>query len=132
MLAQRAAQNVRVQEGEKPAEDPNALLAEHDRVSATLTALIANINRANLVSTLTDGTTLTDALARRDVLRLQQRAWSDAADAAGVRTDRSSKSEIRYVSAVDVAALRAHADALSQEWRELDVRIQEANWSHEL
>ena len=131
-LAQRAAQHARVQEGEPPVEDPNALLAEHDRVAAALTDLIARINRTNLQATIADGTTLTDALAQRDVLRLRVQAYTQAADAGAARADRYSQSEIRYVSAIDVAAVRAQADALSQTWRELDVRIQEANWQSDL
>ncbi len=132
-LAQRAAQHARVQEGEPPVEDPTALLAEHDRVSSQLTELIARINRTNLHATLADDTiTLTDALALRDVLRLRVAAYTQAADAGAARGDRYSQSEIRYVAAIDVAAVRATADHLSQEWRSLDVRIQEANWQSDL
>lgn len=131
-LAQRAAQHARVQEGEPPVEDPTALLAEHDRVAAQLTELIARINRTNLQATLADGTTLTDALAQRDVLRLRVQAYTSTADAGAARADRYSQSEIRYVAAIDVAAVRSRADALSQQWRELDVRIQEANWQSDL
>lgn len=131
-LSQRAAQHARVQEGEAPVEDPAALLAEHDRVSGELAALIARINRTNLQATLADGTTLTDALALRDVLRLRVQAYTQTADAGAARADRYSQSEIRYVAAIDVAAVRATADALSQQWRELDIRIQEANWQSDL
>jgi hypothetical protein len=42
------------------------------------------------------------------------------------------RSELRQVSALPVAALRARADAVAQELRELDNRIQQANWSHDL
>jgi hypothetical protein len=121
-----------VQEGEPPVEDPAALLAEHDRVAAQLTDLIARINRTNLRATLADGTTLTDALALRDVLRLRVQAYTQTADAGAARGDRYSASEIRYVAAIDVKAVRGQADTLAQQWRELDVRIQEANWSNEL
>ncbi|KXZ61749.1 hypothetical protein Mlaev_00199 [Microbacterium laevaniformans] len=131
-LAQRAAQNARVQEGEPPVEDPTALLSEHDRVAERLADLITRINRTNLEATLADGATLTDALARRDVLRLRVQAYTQAADAGAARGDRYSQSEIRYVAAIDVAAVRARADALAKEWRELDIRIQEANWQSEL
>lgn len=131
-LAQRAAQHARVQEGEPPVEDPTALLSEHDRVAERLADLITRINRTNLEATLADGATLTDALARRDVLRLRVQAYTQAADAGAARGDRYSQSEIRYVAAIDVAAVRARADALAKEWRELDIRIQEANWQSEL
>lgn len=131
-IATRAAQHARVQEGERSEENPAGLLAEHDRLAAELASLISSINRANLTATLPDGTVLTDALARRDVLRLELQAYKNAADAASARADRYSQSEIRYVSALDVAATRARADDLAQQWRELDVRIQEANWSNEI
>lgn len=131
-LTQRIVQNARTQEGEAPAEDPAALLQEHDRIATELEALIARINRTNLSATLSDGTTLTDALARRDVLRLRLQAYQQAADAGTTRADRSTRSEVRFVATIDVSAVREQADTLAQQWRELDVRIQEANWQHEL
>lgn len=41
---------------------------------------------------------------------------------------RALRSEIRLVSSVDVRALRAEADGLARELRELDTRLQEVNW----
>ena len=131
-LAARATQSARVQEGEDPVESPGELLAEHGRLAASLSDLILRINRTNLDTTLAGGTTLTAALARRDVLRLLLAARTAVADAASARADRYSRTEIRFVAAIDVAALRTELDALSKEARELDVRIQEANWAHEL
>lgn len=131
-LAARAAQNARAQEGEVPLEDPLALLAEHARLADELEALIRGINRTNLTATLADGTTLTDALARRDVLRLLLRDRRSVADRAAERGDRYSQSEIRWVATVDVPALRADVDAISKELRVLDTSIQEANWSNQL
>ena len=42
------------------------------------------------------------------------------------------RSELRYLSAVDVPALRRMADAVAKEHRELDTRVQQANWEVEL
>jgi hypothetical protein len=53
-----------------PAEDAVALLAEAGQVLGELEALIRRINRTNAVTPAGDGT-LTDALTRRDVLRLR-------------------------------------------------------------
>jgi hypothetical protein len=131
-LAGRAAQSARVQEGEEPVESPAALLAEHAALAERLADLVLRINRTNLDVTLADGRSLTAALARRDVLRLLIAARGAVADAASARADRFTRSEVRYVAAVDVAAVRGEVDALSKEWRELDVRIQEANWANEL
>jgi hypothetical protein len=39
---------------------------------------------------------------------------------------------LRFVSIVDVPAMRVEADSLAAQLRELDTRIQEANWINEL
>ena len=42
------------------------------------------------------------------------------------------QAEVRYQRVVDVAALRRQADELAREARELDTRLQAANWSVEM
>jgi hypothetical protein len=121
-----------VQEGETPPEDPQALLDEFMRVADELEALIVRINRTNIVTQLPDGRTLTDALARRDVLTLRQAALRQVADVAGERQQRYGLAEIRTLPTVDVGALRAQADDLARERRELDAAVQETNWQTDL
>ena len=75
---------------------------------------------------------MTDAIARRDGLLRARRLYNAVADAASTRQDRYSRNEIRYVSTLSVADLRASADRLSKEYRELDTRIQQLNWTTEL
>ena len=67
-LRSRVTGSARFQEGETPAEDAAALLTEGGTVLDELESLIRRINRTNAV-TMVGGATLTDALARRDVLR---------------------------------------------------------------
>ena len=43
-----------------------------------------------------------------------------------------SNSEIKILSTVDVSALQKQVDALSKEIRELEMKLQEANWSVDL
>ena len=131
-LRGRLNASVLVQEGEPPPENPEALFAELDRVFAQLTGLIRQINRTNLTATLPNGSTLTDALAERDVLRLRIGVIRGAADAAGAMADRYSRTEIKRMPTVDIAALRQRTDRLSQECRELDTAIQAANWTTDL
>lgn len=131
-ISSRIEQNVLVQEGEKPAEDPLALLAEHDRLAAELQELIVRINSTNLSVTVPGHDSMTAALARRDVLRQQVRLRQTVATRASARFDRSTRSELRYVSIVDVPVIRAESDSLAAQLRELDTRIQEANWTNEL
>ena len=123
-------------EGEEPSEDANALLVEAAEVLDRLELLIRRINRTNASAPFTSGMTLTDALARRDVLRLRHAVLSGAADAAAGREHggyvRQLRSELRMLAALPVADLRDRADAVARELRELDVRIQQANWEVDL
>lgn len=131
-LRSRLTGSAVVQEGEQPPENPQELFAELDRLFVQLADLIARINRTNLTAKLTGGETLTNALARRDVLRSRSEIVRAVAEAATAPGDRYSRTEIKKVPTVDIAALRKQADALSQEYRELDFAIQEANWATEL
>jgi hypothetical protein len=74
----RLMRNAKVQEGDEPAERPEELLAEYERLAHQLRELIGAINRTNCAIVF-DAGTLTDALAIRDVLRLRQ-ATGDADD----------------------------------------------------
>ncbi|WP_214412573.1 DIP1984 family protein [Sphaerisporangium fuscum] len=135
-LRARVVSTARYQEGEVPAEDAGSLLAEAGQVLDDLESLIRRINRTNAVTTIDTGGTLTDALARRDVLRLRHGLITAAADAAAGRDQREYvrqlRSELMMLSALPVAELRAQADALAREIRELDVRIQRSNWEVDL
>jgi hypothetical protein len=131
-LRTRIKDGARVQEGEAPPEDPNALLEEFRRLADELEALVRGINRTNLEARIADGRTLTDALARRDSLKLRHDVLRGVAEAAAERHDRYSRSEIKMVRVVDVAALRSEADELARERRTLDALLQETNWANDL
>ncbi|MCK2035778.1 DIP1984 family protein [Microbacterium sp. SSW1-49] len=134
-LRARITANARYQEGEEPAEDAAALIVEADAALEQLRQLIRRINATNARLDLGADGTMTDALAARDVLRLQHSLLVDAAAAASGANDqflRQMRSELRQVSALPVGALRARADRVAQELRELDNRIQQANWSNDL
>jgi hypothetical protein len=74
--------------------------------------------------------------SRRDVLRLRHAVVTAAADAAAGRDQRGAvrqlRSELMMLSALPVADLRAQADVLAREIRELDMRIQRTNWEADL
>jgi reverse gyrase len=131
-LSERVKASVFTQEGEAPPEDPVALLKELERVAAELEQLVAAINKTNLATTLRDGRTLTDALARRDHLTVLQMSFQRVADAASEAQVRYGRTEIKLVRTIDVAAMRRRIDELAKERRELDAQIQEANWQTEL
>jgi hypothetical protein len=135
-LRSRIVSNARFQEGEEPAEDAVTLLAEAGEVLSEYEVLIRRINRTNAATEIGAEGTLTDALARRDALRLRHSVLTAAADAAAGTNQpgyaRQLRSELKMLSALPVAELRARADDVARELRELDVRIQRSNWEVEL
>lgn len=135
-LRTRVVGNARFQEGEEPTEDAAALLAEAGDVLVEYETLIRRINRTNAATSIGVDGTLTDALARRDALRLRHSVVSAAADAAAGTSHpgyaRQLRSELKMLSALPVAELRGQADDVARELRELDVRIQRSNWAVDL
>jgi hypothetical protein len=127
-LKQRLVKNARIQEGDKPEEDPVELQAELEKSAAELTRLIQRINRTNSAARFGDGT-LADALAERDVLKIRYNAYRELAAAASTTQSRMTRSEVKFISTVSVAATQRKADDLAKEYRELDTRIQEADWT---
>lgn len=73
--------------------------------------------------------TLSDALAVRDVIMLKRRVYAGLAEAASVRQDRYSRSEVKFISMVNVAEVQTRVDELSQQYQLLYTRIQAANWN---
>lgn len=127
----RLLRNAKVQEGETPAEDPQALLAELSDLVRQLETLMRRINETN--AALTDaGETMTALLARRDCLRLYVQALRRFCAEASGTVMRGTRSEVVVRSAVDVRRLQKTIDDTSKELRELDLRIQGLNWTAEL
>lgn len=138
-LQDRVSACVLAQEGEQPAESPAELLAELDGLCDELERLIARINHTNATARLATGETVTEGLARRDVIVLRQNALRAAIKAAtgsgfggGLGLARYSRSEIRMVRQVKVGELQSQLDALARQRRELDNRLQEHNWQARL
>ncbi len=130
-IESRLLRNAKVQEGETPAEDPQALLAELSDLVRQLETLMRRINETN--AALTDaGETMTALLARRDCLRLYVQALRRFCAEASETVMRGTRSEVVVRSAVDVRRLQKTIDDASKELRELDLRIQGLNWTAEL
>ena len=130
-LRSRLSDNATVQEGEKTAEDPKALLTELNRCIDQQEQLIAQINLTNS-RTEVNGKTLTEWLAKRDSLQLRIEAYHELISDGSRLAQRASRTEIKILSAVDVPTLQKKADQLSKELRKVDNTIQETNWMTEL
>ena len=130
-LKVRLLSNAKTQENEKPSEDPKLLLKELDKLTSELFRLICSINLTNS-SAKFDGMSLTEMIAKKDALVLKANVLREFATSASQKVDLYSNSEIKILSTVDVAALQKQVDALSKEIRELEMKLQEANWSVDL
>ena len=130
-LSTRLNNNAKAQEGEAPAEAPEALLRELDEIFTCLEELVSRINLTNS-ATAADGMTLTELLARRDCLKQRVQIMRGFLNSASAKVDRYSRAEIKIVSTVSVTELQSDLDRLSKELREVDEQIQYLNWTTEL
>lgn len=130
-LRDRLSNNVKVQEGDQPAEKPEDLFTELTKSLDELEALIVRINKTNLETTW-EGRTLTEMIAAKDVLSMHLSTLRSVLDEANVRSDRYSRNEIKFIRTIDVNELQKRVDDMSRDLRELDSRLQQANWMTDL
>ena len=130
-LGRRIRQNVLVQQGEKPNEDPNAMFEELKAAVDRLETVIRQINFSNCKHRV-GGKTLTEIIARKDTLKMLYNAHRDALSAATQSTSRARGTEIKILPVVDVKALRKATDEIAKEIRMLDNTLQQANWNFDL
>ncbi|MDJ0589388.1 MAG: DIP1984 family protein [Pleurocapsa sp. MO_226.B13] len=131
-IKQRLIRSAKVQEGEEPPEQPQALLEELNNLINQLADLIQKINRTNSSTMLEDNLSISDALAQRDSLQLKKSVYDTVIQTAATRQDRYGRSEIKYISTVNIAELQTQSDRMARDYRQLDTRIQQANWNTEL
>jgi len=130
-LEKRMAHNVKVQEGDMPAEDVEELLPQYERLMDTLEVLIIKINKTNNATSFED-MTLTEAITKRDCLKSKIRVYRDLYHESTISQDRYTRSEIKFVRCVDASKLQNTIDRLSKTYRELDVKMQGLNWTADL
>ena len=126
-ISGRLNNNAKVQEGARPHEDPKVLIRELDQNFIRLEELISRINHTNDMSEI-DGISLTTLLAKRDCIKKKLGILRDFLNNASAPVSRYSLKEIMIYSTVEVAALQKTVDLLAKELREVDEKIQEANW----
>ncbi|MBQ8107363.1 MAG: DIP1984 family protein, partial [Ruminococcus sp.] len=112
-LRTRLINNSKVQEGEKPAEDPNALINELDSCCDELKELITRINLTN-AATVHGGRSITDLIAQRDTLATKLGIYRDLLNSASAVVNRMVHTEIKVLPSVDVGSLQKKIDELSK------------------
>ena len=130
-LRMRLDNNAITQEGEKSAEDPIALIAELEDCTVRLEKLIGAINLTNS-RTVVDGITLTEMIAKRDILTLKLGVYRNFLNTASRTAHRAMRTEIKIFSTVDVSEFQKGIDRIARELRITDNKIQETNWTTEL
>ena len=130
-LEYRMSNNALVQEGEQPNEKPSELFKQYNDGLKQLEELIIRINLTNSRAKV-DGVTLTELIARRDTLKQKIDAYRSVLASASSNTSRATRTEIKVLSTINVESFQKDVDRMSKELRELDNKIQEANWKIEL
>ena len=131
-IGKRLEDNVKVQEGDEPSENPDELMKELDGCLNKLEDLIWHINLTNVKTFDETGKTLTQLMAEKDVLTLRISTLRNTFDRASSQQERYSRSEIKMVTIVDVKQLSNQIDEYSAKLRKLDIAIQTLNFQTEL
>ena len=130
-LQSRLNNNVLVQEGEEPAEDPQKLKEMLDESIERLKYLIKCINQTNC-QTIIDGKSLTELIAQKDALSLKIHAYKDIVYTAAQSVYRARNTEIKIKQTINVASWQAEIDQMAKNLRLLDNKLQENNWQTDL
>ena len=131
-LQQRINNNVLVQEGDQPSEEPNVLLSNAFAVNIELHDLIKRIHSTNAQAKSINGSSLLEVLNARDRLISQHRIVQQAIDNSRRENGRYSSSEIRWVKVISVSELQKQADEISAKLRQNNLEIQASNWQIDL
>ncbi len=131
-LRQRLERVVKVQEGEEPAEDPTQLLNELDQSMSELTGLIVQINKTNALTPFEEDRTIADALSERDSIMQRKKILNEVLEHTAIRQDRYSRTEVKFYQTVNVKDIQQQVDTLSKQYRELDLKLQQKNWTIDL
>lgn len=132
-LNYRLELNAVVQDGEKTGENPEELLEELNECYRNLEDLIGRINKTNCQTiTSYNNLSLTELIAKKDVLMQKINSYRALADTASNLVTRVSRSEIKIFSNVNVKKIQKDIDKMSKELRLVENTIEETNWQIEL
>lgn len=130
-LRYRLENNMLVQEGEITAEDPEELRKGLEYALNRLSYLMAHINLTNAVVQI-DGQTLTELIAKKDMLTIKIRIYQEMVNTAGRAAYRARATEIKVKPTIGITAWQMMINSMARELRLLDNRLQETNWQTDL
>ena len=122
-LRNRLNSNALRQEKRKTPEDPEDILKELEELFTRLEYLILKINLTN------NQYNLVQLLAKRDTLFRKISIYRDFLSTASGGVHQYTKTEIAILPNVNIPKLQSYLDVLAKEYRELEIQIQEKNWT---
>ena len=128
----RIRSNVKVQEGDIPNEDPNALMIDASQIITELSVLIERIHRTNTIAKTDQGQSMMTLLVERDTLEMRHKLLIDAIEATDTEADRYSHREIKWNIMISVAGIQKQADDIAMKLRKINIVIQANNWQVDL
>ena len=128
----RIRNNVKVQDGDTPSEDPNTLMIDASQIITELSVLIERIHRTNAIAKINTGQSMLTLLVERDTLEMRHKLLIEAIEATASETDRYSHREIKWNIMVSVAGLQKQADDIAIKIRKINIVIQANNWQIDL
>ena len=131
MLQRRINNNIIIQEGDRPAEDPKELINQLNDCLNKQSELIAKINLTNC-KTIVNGKSLTELIAEKDILMIKINAYRDIVSRASNIVNRMTRTEIRFMSTVNAREIQKEVDEMSASLRRLENTIQQTNWTTDL
>ena len=131
-LKGRIRSNVKVQDGDTPSEDHNALMIDASQIITELSILIERIHRTNAIAKTDKGQSILTLLVERDTLEMRHKLLIEAIEAADTEADRYSHREIKWNIIVSVAGLQKQADDIAMKLRKINIVIQSNNWQIDL
>lgn len=131
-LKARIRNTVKVQEGDTPSEDPNALMMDASQIISELSTLIARIHRTNAIAKTDKGQAMLTLLVERDTLEMRHKLLIDAIAATDTEADRYSPREIKWQVMIAIGGLQKQADDIAMKLRQINIVIQANNWQIDL
>ena len=131
-LKGRIRNNVKVQDGDTPSEDPDELMIDASQIISELSSLIERIHRTNAIAKTDKGQSMLTLLVERDTLEMRHKLLIEAIEATETEADRYSHREIKWNIMVSVAGLQKQADDIAMKLRKINIVIQANNWQIDL
>ncbi len=127
-LERRIRNNIKIQEGDEPSEDPEKLMIEINRLFEKLTNTRKRIDYANISTKVMEDITLNDLIVKQRILKKKHRVISAIVEEASNKQRRYSNTEIKDIVTLDIKKYLKEMDGIAKEIRELDVTLQRLNW----